>query len=272
MRSLRLLLCVLFCSGCAHTRNYDDPVGPLFAGGVTRHDLRDDTLLIVSFNLNYGREMERVAEVLRSDRVLIDADVVLLQEIDQANTAWLARELGRAYVHVPASWHPVSGRDYGNAVLSAWPIVGSQKILLPHLGIWRNSRRAAAAATLCVGSTPVRVYAAHLGTISEISPVARREQLGTVLDDAEPFSVAIIGGDFNSGGVADAARSRGYAWPTEGRGATKGLWAVDHVLVRGVEALDAGVARIPADVSDHRPVWTTVRLEGAAPGTACGPE
>lgn len=257
--------------GCAQTRNYDDPLGPRFTGGVPPQRAPDQTVRIVSFNLNYARAPARVAALLRDTAALRDADIVLLQEADSASTKWLAAQLGRAYVYVPASWHPVSQRDLGNAILSAWPIVESRKILLPYLGMWRRNRRAAVGATVCIGSTAVRVYAAHLGTFSEIGPLARRQQLEAVLDDAEPFPLAIVGGDFNSGAVAEEALERGYDWPTGGRGLTRSLWAVDHIVVRGVTPLDAGVARIPPGVSDHRPVWTTIRLEDVPPADSCAP-
>ena len=259
----------LFLGACAHARNYDAPGGPRFLGGVV--PLRPPTLLlrVVTFNVQRAHALHRVGAVLRDSLALRDADIVLLQETDVASTLWLAGLLGRRYVYVPAMWHPTSRRDYGNAILSAWPIVSTNKALLPHLGRWRQSRRTATAATLCVGSTAVRVYATHLGTVTEIGPGARREQLDVVLEDAEAFPIAIVGGDFNSKGVTEVAVARGWSWPTADRGTTRGWWAVDHVVVRGLTALDAGVAEIGDGVSDHRPVWTVLSLADATPAPAC---
>ncbi len=265
------LFCALLWGGCAHGRNYDAPNGPRFMGGVVPERPAQQVLRVVSFNVNYGWALHEVASVLQQTPPLQGADLILLQETDLASTEWLAAALGRTYVYVPAMWHPVSRRDYGNAILSSWPIIESAKILLPHLGRWRQNRRVAAAATVCIGSTPVRVYATHLGTMTEMGPGARREQLVTVLDDADGFSIAIVGGDFNSGGVAKAAVDRGYSWPTEGRGSTRGPWAVDHVLVRGAIALEAGVVSITPGVSDHRPVWVAIRLDNGNSSAPCTP-
>jgi len=267
-----MLLGTVLCCGCAHGRNYDAPWGPTYLGGVAPERSLHRDLRVVSFNVDFARTPYGVVEVLRETPTLRGADLVLLQETDLASTRWMANALGRSYLYVPSMrWHPASRQDYGNAILSAWPIVGSAKILLPHLGRWRRSRRVAAAATICVGSTSIRVYATHLGTAAEIGPGSRREQLNTVLEDADDFTVVIVGGDFNSGGVAEAAVERGYAWPTRGRGSTKRLWALDHVLVRGAVALDAGVAPAATGVSDHRPVWAAIRLDPTHPSTSCAP-
>ncbi len=266
------LFSVLLWGGCAHTRNYDSANGPRFSGGVVPERAAPQVLRVVSFNVNYARALKQVANVLQQTAMLRGADFVLVQETDSASTKWLAAALGRSYLYVPATWHPVSQRDYGNAILSAWPIVRSSKILLPHLGRWRQNRRVAAAATVCVGSTTVRVYATHLGTVTEMGPGSRREQLVTVLDDADGFAIAIVGGDFNSGGVARAAVARGYSWPTEGRVSARGRWAVDHIVVRGAIALEAGVVPIGQRVSDHWPVWATIRLDSAKSSAPCTPD
>ena len=267
---------MLVLDGCAQARNYDDPLGPQIKGGVAARAEPDASLRVVSFNVHYARAIDRVGDALMSEPALREADVILLQETDSLSTARLAARLARAYVYVPAAWHPVSKRDFGNAILSAWPIAQTEKILLPHLGTWRNSRRAAAAATLCVGRVPVRVYAVHLGTVMEIDNAARRDQLDIVLRDAEQFGIAIVGGDFNSGGVAKVALPYGYEWPTKGRGATKSFWSIDHILIRGATTLDAGVAHLPGGVSDHRPVWTTLtrpirRPDSLAPASESPP-
>lgn len=267
--ALLLGLGALLAGACAHGLNYDHPAGPRLTGGAVPQRAPRRALRVVSFNVAYARALDRVAAVLQQEPRLRDADLILLQEMDSASTERLAAALHRAYVYVPATWHPVSGRDFGTAILSAWPVVETRKVLLPHLGLWRRTRRAAAAATVCVGARPVQVYAVHLGTPVEISPAARREQLDAVLADAEGFDAVIVGGDLNSESVAEAAVARGYAWPTRRRGATKSFWEVDHVIVRGLPALEAGVVRIPPDASDHYPVWVTVGLDGGRGKARC---
>lgn len=266
------LLLALLGSGCATTRNFDDPLGPRFTGGVppVRPPVR--TLRILTFNLNFADALQEITAFLQDSAAARDADIILLQEADSASTVRLAAALGRTWVYVPAAWHPIPRRDYGNAILSAWPIVTSRKILLPHLGAWRLSRRTATAATVCVGRTGIRVYSTHFGTMSEIGDEARRDQLTTVLNDADAFPVAIVGGDFNSEDVAAAALERGYRWPTADLGPTLMLWTLDHLLVRGAEPLETEIVPTPAGLSDHRPVRITVRLDPAIVTDACRTE
>jgi endonuclease/exonuclease/phosphatase family metal-dependent hydrolase len=65
------------------------------------------------------------------------ADIILLQEMDEAGTEHVARELAHNYVYYPASVPFMQGRNLGNAVLSRWPLTQPHKLLLPyrHLAI-----------------------------------------------------------------------------------------------------------------------------------------
>jgi endonuclease/exonuclease/phosphatase family metal-dependent hydrolase len=90
------------------------------------------TLRIVSFNIEFGVHVDSAIGLLTSDPALRAADVILLQEMDGEGTERVADALGFWYVYFPAIYHLRTHREFGNAVLSRWPIVEDRKILLPH--------------------------------------------------------------------------------------------------------------------------------------------
>lgn len=222
-----------------------------------------DHLRFVTFNTHFALRVDRVTELLQAAEPLADADVVTLQEVDAKAARRIAIALGMFYVYYPGAVHPATGRDFGNAVLSRWPIVNDWKIVLPHQGRFRDTERAATAATILVGDDSLRVYSVHLSTMAEMSPTSRREQARAVLADAARFHRVIIGGDLNSVGVGDEFLACGFLWPTKNNAPTIHVFTWDHIFLKGMEAGDdasAGVVERDNGASDHRPVWTVARF------------
>ena len=168
-------------------------------------------LRVVSFNIEYGIRVDSAIAVLTNDPALRNADVILLQEMDEKGTRWVADTLGMWYVYYPAVYRFNTHRDLGNAILARWPIVEDRKILLPHLSRFVHSQRVATAATIRVGEALVRVYSLHLGTMAGLAPAARRDQLEVVLADAEQYPRVVIGGDLNDPGIGQSRRTRATA-------------------------------------------------------------
>ena len=255
------------CPAALH--NYTDPVGPRYAGGATPSPVSGDTLKVVAFNIKYAEHVDRAIALIRQTAALRDPDVLLLQEMDEAGTRAVADALGLAYVYYPSTLHPATHRDFGNAILSRYPISDDRKIVLPHLARPNGTLRTAVGATIQVGPRRVRIYSVHLATMLDNGPRARREQLAAVLADAEPFPLVVLGGDFNSGSVPEIALPRGFAWPTRHLGRTRALWDVDHILLKGlaVPADSAvGLIRNVNGASDHKPVWARVVLPSPVAG------
>src|SRR5215210_977536 len=48
-----------------------------------------------------------------------------------------------------------------------------------------------------MGHVSIRVYSTHLGTMGDLAPSARRDQLRAIIADAEPYPRVVIGGDMN---------------------------------------------------------------------------
>ena len=270
MSSRRLALLPLLaallaaCTG----RNYPGAEGPRYAGrtGAARA-ARADTLRVVSFNIRFAAEIDSAIAVLRGDPALRDADVVLLQEMDADGTRRIAEALGMAWVYYPAIYRRPTRRDFGNAVLSRWPIVEDAKLVLPHVSRYARTHRIATAATLRVGlgadTARVRVYSTHLGTVLDVGAGSRRDQLRAILADAARHPRVILGGDMNSETVGRVARDAGYAWPTERIGhTTPRRQRLDHLFLRGLAPADgaAGVVTAHRKASDHYPVWAVAVL------------
>jgi endonuclease/exonuclease/phosphatase family metal-dependent hydrolase len=217
---------------------------------------------VVTFNLKWGQEVDRAVELLSRPGPLRDADLVVLQEMDEAGTARVARALGYRYVYVPSAVHPVPNRDFGVALLSPWPLEAPRKLLLPHANATRGMRRSAAVATLRSPLGPVLVYGVHLESPLGALGRVRRDQARAVLADAQAHPGAVVvAGDFNGRtGPRELARA-GFAWPTEPVTNTAGPFDFDHVLARGMCAAGpdaAGASDGAAGTSDHDPVWAVL--------------
>jgi endonuclease/exonuclease/phosphatase family metal-dependent hydrolase len=265
-RSVLLMLSAAL-AGCASASiNYLDPAGPKYIGGIVADSTPRPSVRVVSFNVHYAARMDSVVALLRTADALKGADVLLMQEMDEESTRMVADSLHMHYVYYPATVHPSTHRDFGNAVLSRYRLSGDRKVVLPHLARFRNTARIAVGATVHVGAQDIRVYSVHIATVVNNGPGARREQLEALLADAADAPAVIIGGDFNSSSVPEAALSQGYEWPTRKIGRTMALWSLDHFLVRGAVAVpDTAMGTVwdTHGASDHRPIWIDAYLGSA---------
>lgn len=272
-RRLGVATALLFAvsgAGCQLFTNHPDPLGPRSAGAppptaATVDPADDDVLVIATFNVKHGKRVERAIQALRADSVTRDADILLLQEMDAAGTRRVAESFGMGWVYYPAR-DDRDGDGVGNAILSRWPILDDEKVVLPHLALFGGSQRIATAATIRVGSLPIRVYSVHLATPANLGPGKRRDQLGTVLEDAAGHPRVVIGGDLNSHGLGEMAVDRGFAWPTRDGPATVSVFRWDHIFHRGLDPVLAGAGTVldTRGASDHRPVWVRLILSPAA--------
>ncbi len=265
------LTAALLCAtaGCA-MKSYTDPSGPRYAGAIARPPAAPcgatGFLTVVTFNVEFGRAIDRAVAVLRAHPDAAAPDVLLLQEMDPDAVARAADALGMHYVFYPGGVHPSSKRDFGTAVLSPWPLGPDRKIVLPHGAYGFGLRRSVTSATLTCGARRVVAYSVHLSAPPALTGDERLDQVRVVMSDASRADLAIIGGDFNSADVGAHIERAGYAWPSRRLpGTSRGLgrwFRFDHVFVRGAAAGGAFAAGIiePQGASDHRAVWVRVPL------------
>lgn len=244
------------------------------------------SLRIACFNVHYGREPLKLAQSLRDNKELSQADILLIQEIENharegsSRAAQLAAVLGFNYVYAPARTTE-SGGTHGLAIFSRYPLRDIEVIQLPQYNLHFNTRsRIALAATVEVGETALRVYNLHLDT--RLNPDERREQLRPALERAraQPLARVVVGGDFNTspfrwlGHVFPVFRSNQantldqymHAQGFETRFVRGGPtttrrrfmpFRLDTLYTRGLQVRASGVAYTVAG-SDHVPVWIEV--------------
>jgi endonuclease/exonuclease/phosphatase family metal-dependent hydrolase len=251
-------------AACATARNYPDVGGPRYHGEFAGQP-SPPTIKVVTMNLKYARRIATAIQLLREVEPLRNADLVALQEMDEPGTGAMARALSLNYVYYPGALHPKTDRDFGNGILTRWPIEADSKLPLPHPGRFRKMRRIAVAATIRVREVAVRFYSVHMETPGAVSAAQRREQAAAVIQDAAPFDRVVVAGDFNNEAiVARAFQEAGYRWITRDVGKTISRWAWDHIFTRGLQLRDfasVGALAEKRGVSDHKPVWAELVLE-----------
>ena len=257
---LRLLL--------PQTVNYSDGDGPLYHGHHAPPGGRPpEELLVVSYNLHFGDALDEARRAFEAGRPLPAPDFLLLQEVDAADAEALAGALAYDYVYFPASV-AANGEDFGNAILSRWPLSDAQKLILPGVHPLSGQQRTATRATARVASHDVLLYSVHI-EIATAPGALRAAQMAAVAADVPATAEAvIIGGDFNvvtGRGARALARlyaGHGLDHATQDAGPTMTRLGVrapaDHLFTRGFEVSSAGAAG-DMTASDHLPVWTRVR-------------
>jgi endonuclease/exonuclease/phosphatase family metal-dependent hydrolase len=268
MRSYQFVFVLLIAGmtiSCQTQGNYSAD-GPRFTAAPPPHLVHDqpaDTIKIVSFNIAFAMQVDSALKVLRTDPDAKNADVILLQEMDNPGTRYIARSLGMWYVYYPSTRHFRHNRDFGNAVLSRFPIVDDRKIILPHVARYYRTMRTATAASLKIGRDTLRVYSAHLGTVVNINAEQRREQVATILADAASHRRVVFGGDMNDPNVGGDVVAAGYQWPTREGPPTATVGRLDHIFVKGLSIPQENAAGTVLDnraASDHRPIWIRAAL------------
>ncbi len=246
--------------------NYEDPLGPKYEGWFAQDGpVFQGTIKVVTYNINEGRDVDQAIEELNVFEVLQDPDILLLQEMDEDGTQQVARALCYNYVYYPASVFPRTKRNFGNAILTKWPLSDPAKILLPYRGLNNQQLRIAARATVAVGPLAISTYSVHTETYT-VPIKHRKAQIAAVVDDiGSGNGYVVAGGDFNTVSNRSIKRMVGQFAEVDLVRATAGLGptinilglqpvALDHIFTRGLTVLGTGkVDAIKA--SDHFPVW-----------------
>ncbi len=257
-------MAVLVAGGCtAAFTNYADQPGPRFAGGPTAPPLRTQgALKVVTWNVKWGERPAAAADAILRNVALRDADLFVLQEMNEQSVATIAARLGAGYVYYPATLHPRVRRNVGTAILSRWPLAEDRKLLLPNLAWFTRTGRAAVVATAVVRGLRVRVYGVHLAPALSVGLGGLEEQLRAIVADASGSAdPVVLAGDFNTPDVGRLLAAAGYQWLTRRVGPTAWVRSIDHVFVRGFGAASPSAGAVADDglPSDHRPVWAVIQ-------------
>jgi endonuclease/exonuclease/phosphatase family metal-dependent hydrolase len=254
--------------------NYTDPEGPKYIGHLAGPPpVFTGTLKVVSYNIKLSREVDQAIRELESIPELMNADVLLLQEMDPIGVRAIARKLKFNYVYYPAVLHSTHDKGFGNAVLSPWPITNHMKLVLPHEHPIRKMNRNAVFATLLIADFELLAVSVH----TEVFILGNRKRLDQVEAVANHIGhtndLVVVGGDFNAESgyfvreTERIFRKAGFTPVTKGVGQTaKGdplgifRFKMDFLFVKGLSPAASGKVE-KARASDHLPVWATLRLE-----------
>ena len=235
------------------------------------------TLRILSYNIHHGEgvdgklDLERLAGVIRG----CEADVVAVQEVDRNVPRSQRIDEPRELARLTKLEHfafgrtiPLSGGEYGNLVLSRFPITDSRVLTFPNtVGA---EQRGAVEAEIDSPAGKFRLFATHLDfSRKEAGEEDRQGAIRLVNERVKASGVpAVLAGDFNCTPdsltvkairetwlqtntaeaftipVAQPKRQIDFVFVTP-----KSRWKVSDVKV-----LDEAVA------SDHRPILATVEL------------
>lgn len=235
-------------------------------------------LSVLTYNIHIGTGMDKKLDLARTAAVIKSAapDLVALQEVDRRTRRTggvdQAIELARL-----TGMHPIFGKaldlegidqnggDYGNAILSRFPIRRSQNRALP------NTPKFEPRAVLEIeidwphpngARIPLRFFATHFDVGSEPDRIASAKALNE-LAGLDPDVPAILAGDLNSVPASEPLKLLAKQWAVASGAdeiATSPANAprrqIDYILFRparawrviDIKALDEAVA------SDHRPV------------------
>jgi endonuclease/exonuclease/phosphatase family metal-dependent hydrolase len=266
------LLFAYYISSRRPIENYPDPDGPTFTGSYAGDPGPfDGNLKVITWNVHFGNEVEKAIETLETVEALRDPDVLLLQEMNVDAVEIIAQQLGYNYVYYPSTIHPRYKKEFGNAILSKWPIKDPQKIVLPNLWFsWFQSRNAARAGVL-VGDQEITVYSVHLDTIWMLPSWSTDQAEYLIEDVARQDQFTIVGGDFNSWSpgsikaLEDGFGAAGLLRLSEGTGhtfvASSVKLTLDHIFSSPPADYESGVYR-ESEASDHFPVWADLELMG----------
>jgi endonuclease/exonuclease/phosphatase family metal-dependent hydrolase len=234
----------------------------------------------MTFNIHHGKgtdykvDLYRIAEVIEKS----DADIIGLNEVDkhfsersyyEDQISWLAKQLNMNYTFSPSlSLKPknlLTVRQYGNALLSRYPIVTKNSYLFDFIsGVIEG--RSLLEATIQINNQLLLVNVTHLS----MNPFLHKKQTDFILNRLRDYSYPfIIMGDWNmkpgSRGWRKMTRETQDAWNMAGTGAghtypsLRPIVRLDYIFVsHHFQVLKAEVITKTANASDHLPLKATL--------------
>ena len=231
----------------------------------------EEQIKVVSYNIEHARKIDLAIKELTEVETIKRPDILMVQEMDTVGVKAIAAALDMNYVYYPGSYG--EGKKYfGNGILTKWPMLESDKIVLPHQSK-SGRKRIAISARVASPYGELIVTNVHLETLT-MKRSKRSEQLAEVLsflrtDDTLP---SIIGGDFNSffpkdrKSFAEITTIEGFQWDTpELTHTARGLKNLvkpylDQFYSKNVSLVNSGVEH-GTKASDHFPIWAFYKIE-----------
>ncbi|MFD2670822.1 endonuclease/exonuclease/phosphatase family protein [Marinicrinis sediminis] len=232
----------------------------------TASGLMPGTLSVMTYNIRHAWGLDQTVDVERIERDIrqMDADIVALQEVDRWNPrSGFQDQIGRLGERLNMAWAfapslKLGFMEYGNAILSKYPIESADVHVLPG----KTEKRTMLSVTVRVDQMPVQIWTTHLG-VSEADRQQQFPLLMTALEqtDDSPHGQGepdLLMGDFNMLDSHPLMQAIMKGWK---KARPEGLTAtvlsgreLDHIFYRDKWRLLQSGVRV-TESSDHHVVW-----------------
>jgi endonuclease/exonuclease/phosphatase family metal-dependent hydrolase len=231
---------------------------------------------VLSYNIHHAEGVDKVLDVERIARVISSAqpDLVALQEVDRRakrsksvdQPAELSRLTGLQVAF--GSNIPLEGGDYGNAVLSRWPIVRSENHRLPNVDAGEQRGVLEVHLEAPGTRTPVVLWATHFDHRSNDAERRASAQSIEARLLQQRDVAALLVGDLNDVPTSSTLTLLSMMWTRTNNDVlptipvAKPARQIDYVLFRPVERWRVVETRVldEAVASDHRPLLAVLEL------------
>lgn len=242
---------------------------------LTTEDDQNLRLRILSYNIHHAEGVDGKLDVPRIAQVIlsVDPDLVALQEVDK-NTIRTGKvnqdiELSRLTKmnSVFGSNITFQGGQYGNAILSKFPIIKNKNFLLPNVD--SGEQRGLLQSQIQISNKEnVLFFSTHLDhRRSDTERLASAKAINQIisLDNKAP---AIIAGDFNDVPDSPTLKELGKVWLRTNKKilrtipASKPSRQIDYIFVQPKERWKIIESQILDEdiASDHRAIFSIIEL------------
>ena len=242
---------------------------------ITTEDDQNLRLRILSYNIHHAEGVDGKLDVPRIAQVIlsVEPDLVALQEVDKntTRTGKVNQDIELANItkmnSVFGSNITFQGGQYGNAILSKFPIIKNKNFLLPNVD--SGEQRGLLRSQIQISNKEnVLFFSTHLDhRRSDTERLASAEAINQIisLDNKSP---AILAGDFNDVPESPTLKELGKLWLRTNKKILKTIPAskpsrqIDYIFVQPKEhwkiiesqVLDEDIA------SDHRAIFSIIEL------------
>lgn len=242
---------------------------------LTTEDNQNLRLRILSYNIHHAEGVDGKLDVPRIAQVIlsVDPDLVALQEVDK-NTIRTGKvnqdiELSRLTKMncVFGSNITFQGGQYGNAILSKFPIIKNKNFLLPNVD--SGEQRGLLQSQIQISNKEnVLFFSTHLDhRRSDTERLASAKAINQIisLDNKSP---AILAGDFNDVPDSPTLKELGKVWLRTNKKilrtipASKPSRQIDYIFVQPKERWKIIESQILDEdiASDHRAIFSIIEL------------
>ena len=242
---------------------------------ITTEDDQNLRLRILSYNIHHAEGVDGKLDVPRIAQVIlsVEPDLVALQEVDKntTRTGKVNQDIELANItkmnSVFGSNITFQGGQYGNAILSKFPIIKNKNFLLPNVD--SGEQRGLLRSQIQISNKEnILFFSTHLDhRRSDTERLASAEAINQIisLDNKSP---AILAGDFNDVPESPTLKELGKLWLRTNKKILKTIPAskpsrqIDYIFVQPKErwkiiesqVLDEDIA------SDHRAIFSIIEL------------